>query len=406
MRRKRTVVGAAVVALVAAGAVVSHAAMSGDPVVRTIAVQGSPWAVAIDGTTAHAFVVNRMGGAGGFYGDEGAVSELDTATGSVLHTVSVGPDPRDIAIDTRTGRAFVANDDNASVSVIDSHGGGLVRALGVGPQPRAVALDTGAHRAFVINTGDGSVSVVDTRQATVVRTLHIDQNRLIDSARAAGVSPYSSVGQQYMRGLGANPGFTPGYYQSGAVVDGQTHRVFVGGAGVVTVLDATSGAFLRTVSVPGDSTHMAVDTATGQVFATGANGLSVLDGRSGRVVGMLAAGGAASAVAVDARRGRVFVAHTGTVDNDGTPAGTGSVSILDAHSGSVLREIAVGVAPVAVAVDDETGQAVVVNAGGPVQVHTAWTWVPPSLQHLVPFGRQPSGTKNVAGSVSVLDPNR
>jgi DNA-binding beta-propeller fold protein YncE len=324
----------------------------------------------------------------------------------VLHTVPVGPDPRDIAIDTRTGRAFVANDDNASVSVIDSHSGGLVRALGVGPRPHAVALDAGAHRAFVINTGDGSVSVVDTQQATVVRTLHIDQHSVVDTARAAGAGAYGGAGQQYMLGLGPNPGFGLGYDQSGAVVDGQTNRVFVGGAGVVTVLDAASGARLRTVRVPGDATHMAVDTATRQVFATGANGLTVLDGRSGRVVGLLAAGGAASAVAVDAGRGRVFVAHTGAVDMDGTPAGTGSVSILDARSGSVLRDIPVGVAPVAVAVDDRTGQAVVVNAGGPVQVHTAWTWVPPSLQHLVPFGRQPAGTRNVAGSVSVLDPDR
>jgi DNA-binding beta-propeller fold protein YncE len=320
--------------------------------------------------------------------------------------VSVGPDPRDVAVDERTGRAFVANDDNASVSVLDSHSGAVVRQLAVGPQPRAVALDSATNRAFVINTGDGTVSVVDTRSAAVVRTIHVDTSQVVDSARRTYTGGYSTAGSYAPTGMGANGGFGMGYFESGAVVDGLTGRVFVGGAGVVAVLDARSGALVRTVTLAGDTTHMALDPATGQVLVAGGNGLTVLDGRTGQVRSALYAGGPASAVAVDPRRARIFVAHTGAVDKYGTPLGTGTVTVLDARSGKVMRTMDVGVAPQALAVDERNGQAIVVNAGGDVQARSAWAWLPPSLQGVLPFTTRPSGTRTEPGSLSVLDASR
>ena len=48
------------------------------------------------------------------------------------------------------------------------------------------------------------------------------------------------------------------------------------------------------------------------------------------------------------------------------------MSVLDARSGVVLRTVVVGVAPIAVAVDERSGRAVVVNAGGPVRIPDTW----------------------------------
>ena len=47
----------------------------------------------------------------------------------------------------------------------------------------------------------------------------------------------------------------------------------------------------------------------------------------------------------------MLVVNTGAVDSNGVPLG-GSVRVLDARSGVVLRTVAVGVAPIAVAVDE------------------------------------------------------
>jgi DNA-binding beta-propeller fold protein YncE len=320
-----------------------------------------------------------------------------------------------VAVDEQTGRAFVANDDDASVSVLDTHRGALVRTLGVGPHPHAIALDPQIHRAFVVNTGDDTLSVLDTSQGVVLHTIHIDATpddtddvRGLVEQGSSVPPPYAP--QPYSQPQSFSGGFTGGFFgfaQESAVVDSRTHRVFVDGIGVVRVLDARSGAVVNTVTLPGDNGQMAVDRQTGQVFVAGENGVSVLDSWTGQVRRTLAAGGPASAVAVDGRRGRVFVAHKGPTDSTGTPIGTGSVSMLDARSGAVLRTMSVGVAPVALAVDERTGRAVVLNAGGPVQAHTAWTWLPSSLQRWVPFSsQQMAHTRTVPGSVSVLDAGR
>jgi hypothetical protein len=67
----------------------------------------------------------------------------------------------------------------------------------------------------------------------------------------------------------------------------------------------------------------------------------------------------------------------------------------------------VGVAPSALAVDEQSGRALVVNAGGPVQGRGAWSWLPGSLQQwLPPLVRPPAQTRTDPASVSVLAPGR
>ncbi|MDB5056880.1 MAG: hypothetical protein JWO59_352 [Chloroflexi bacterium] len=63
------------------------------------------------------------------------------------------------------------------------------------------------------------------------------------------------------------------------------------------------------------------------------------------------------AVAIDGRTGHVFVTSRGIV---GFP---GSVSVLDAGDGKVLRTVPVGLSPGVVAVDDRSGRAFVANSG-------------------------------------------
>jgi YVTN family beta-propeller protein len=418
MRRTYTTVGILFVALLAVGAgVTSHLAAAGNPDVRTVPMDGFPLAVAVDPTTAHAFVLTRTRptrgvSATGFPTGETSVSVLDTSNGKMLRAVAVGAAPVAVAVDQSTGHAFVATDDN-SVSVLDTQSGDVLRTVAVGSLPQAIAVDPRTGRAFVVNTGDNTVSVLDTRKAVVLRTVHLQtEDAGLYSPSGGAVGGYNTSPPAYSRpnyGGGFNGGFIGGfgfgYFQRSVAVVGPADRVYVGGAGAVSVIDARNGAVLNTLPLTGYNTRLAVDTATGQIYAAGYNGLSVLDGRTGQVQRTVATGGPASAVAIDSRRGRIYVAHADLPYSRGVHSGPGTVSVLDARTGAILRTLPVGIAPTSLAIDESTGRVIVVNAGGRVQVHDAWTWLPGSLQRYVPFHTQQTpDVRLVAGSISLINP--
>src|SRR5438093_2132787 len=54
----------------------------------------------------------------------------------------------------------------------------------------------------------------------------------------------------------------------------------------------------------------------------------------------------------------------------------GEVSVLDARNGALLTNVAVGAGPVAMAVDERTGRAIVANAGGSVAASDFWRFQP------------------------------
>ncbi len=147
-----------------------------------------------------------------------------------------------------------------------------------------------------------------------------------------------------------------------------------GDVGTVFMLDASSGAIIRTVDV----------------------GLNPLMG------------------AVDEQRGRVYVLSRGplTMQSDTAytsgyaPVGAGSVSVLDAASGQLLRTIPVGVDPHGLAVDERTGHVIVVVGGGTIDVPNAdpWAWAPDWLRQRLPFMARPAHHwRHVTPTVTVLD---
>ncbi len=83
----------------------------------------------------------------------------------------------------------------------------------------------------------------------------------------------------------------------------------------------------------------------------------------------VAVGQSPGPIAADTRTGRVFVVNRGPLDNgyggSGNPLGAraGSVSVLDATTGQVLRTQPVGRGPALIAVDERLGRVFVVNRG-------------------------------------------
>jgi YVTN family beta-propeller protein len=368
--------GGALLLVVLAGLVAWRHADSA-PLVRTVAM-GTLTGVAVDAQTGRAFVDND---------DASGVTILTSPGGRVLRTVATGADPDGLAVDVRRGRVFVADhDQNAPgssarvmsgsavhsgyVDVLDAWSGRVLSSIPVGADPDAVAVDQQSGAVFAI-TEDSSVSILDVRHRTVVSTTVLSQD---------------------LRAL---------------AVDAGTRRVFVVNdlRGTVSLLDARSGANLRTVAVGPRPSAIAADERTGRVYVVnnGDNSLSILDAHSGTLLQTVAVGQNPDAVAVDARKGRVYVASQGATDAAGNPVGPGSVEVLDARSGQIMRTITVGVAPNAIAVDERTGDAFVVNAGGPLSRPSTWAWVPRWMRRWLPFlPARDAQTRTMPCSLSVV----
>src|SRR5690349_730749 len=78
----------------------------------------------------------------------GVVARRGAVANPVLRTIAVGQSPAALAVDERTGRAFVVNSGDNTVSVLDTRTATLLRTIGVGWAPLTIAVDERAGRVF------------------------------------------------------------------------------------------------------------------------------------------------------------------------------------------------------------------------------------------------------------------
>jgi YVTN family beta-propeller protein len=100
------------------------------------------------------------------------VSVIDTATGTVVGTIPVGPGPTRVAVARDGSRAYVLNRDSASISVIDTASDAVVAIIPIGATPSGLAV-TPDGRSLCVTTVNGVVEVVDTAAQAVVATISV-----------------------------------------------------------------------------------------------------------------------------------------------------------------------------------------------------------------------------------------
>ncbi len=187
------------------------------------------------------------------------------------------------------------------------------------------------------------------------------------------------------------------------------------GTGFVQVRDVRDGALRRTVTT-GIQPQLLVVTVverSRRIFVTNRGApktaasaasmgsVSVLDADSGGVIRTVMVGANPAAIVVSEKARHVFVLNRDSH----------SVSMLDALSGSVLRTVTVGQTPCAAVVDEKTQRVFVANAGsGSVSMIDATTG---KVLHTVHVGLNPDGIAIDAhighvfvtqmGAVSMLD---
>jgi YVTN family beta-propeller protein len=87
--------------------------------------------------------------------------------------ITVGDEPRTVAITTDKKFAYVTNQASATVSVIDLTTNQKTQDISVGVEPYGIALTPDGSRAYVANSASNTVSVIDTASNTVVATIKI-----------------------------------------------------------------------------------------------------------------------------------------------------------------------------------------------------------------------------------------
>ncbi|HEV7450083.1 MAG TPA: YncE family protein [Pseudonocardiaceae bacterium] len=134
-------------------------------------VGAKPDGVAIDPRGEFAYVANS---------GSNNVSVIDIHNRKVVATILAGRAPQKVAIDPDGRHAYVTNFGDHTVSVIDlpiQLGADLLNPIlepssiiRVGINPRGLAVDGSSHRAFVVNVGEDTMSVIDTEKGTVIDT--------------------------------------------------------------------------------------------------------------------------------------------------------------------------------------------------------------------------------------------
>jgi YVTN family beta-propeller protein len=324
-RRARFIVGAALVALAAAGGGI-YLAQSGSsgpeattPSVSSIRVGNSPGGVAVSPDGRRAYATN--------YFDPASVSVIDTATNrTVGKPIPVGSKPQGVAVSPDGRRAYVANSGSDSVSVIDTATNRTMgNPINVGKNPIRLAVSQDGRRAYAANAGSDSVSVIDT--AT---------NRTVGKPIPVGDNP---------QGVAVSP-------------DGRRAYAADAGSDSVSVIDTATN---RTVGAPivvgKNPVGVAVSQDGRRAYAAnaGSDSVSVIDTATNRTVGTpIVVGKNPVGVAVSQDGRRAYAAN----------AGSDSVSVIDtATNRTVGTPITVDGYPVWVAVSQDGRRAYAANAG-------------------------------------------
>jgi YVTN family beta-propeller protein len=305
---------------------------------------------------------------------KGTVVTLDSGRGTLVRTLSLDLYPGTLAVDSHLGRAFINavsefGTDTAlnTLHVLDLRTGTMMRVLSRGTYLIDVAVDQRTDHVFAADSAANRVYLLDARTGALLRTIKVGQSpeQVVVAAGADRVFVVNTGDDTHPGSLslldatsGAVVRTVPsdaGYNYDVFAVDDRTGRVFGTADRTVRVWDARSGAELARIKIPGGRTStLALGAGTNRLFVVNSDhqSVSMLDARSGRILRTIPVGLQPCALAVDERTHRVFVVN----------AGSDSVSVLDATTGQTLDTLPVGVTPIAIGVDARLGHAVVYNA--------------------------------------------
>ncbi len=106
--------------------------------------------------------------------DSGSITAIDTATDAQLWELSVGAEPRSIALDPRGTRAYVTDFGAGTVSVVDLDDATVLATVVTAQRPYGVVVSPDGRVLFVAESGAGAIGLFDTATLERLGTIAVE----------------------------------------------------------------------------------------------------------------------------------------------------------------------------------------------------------------------------------------
>ncbi|MXP66037.1 YncE family protein [Roseomonas sp. M0104] len=255
---------------------------------------------------------------------------LDPRSLEVRSQVELGEDPAfGLGLNDRTGMLYTTNTRSGSVSAIDLKAGKVVArmAAGEGGHPRQVLVDEAANRIYVSNFGGrgkpSAIWVIDGARNVLAATIS-------DGLAEAGITGLAldrAGNRLFATSLTANEIFEIGLAENrmlrrfacggegpiNAAYDAAGQRIFVANqkSNTVAVLDAGSGALVKTMATGEGPLGLAVNPANGLLYVAcrRSGTVNLFNSRELALVATLETGTHPNTIAFDSRTGLAYVTN-------------------------------------------------------------------------------------------------
>jgi len=292
------------------------------------------------------------------------VSVINTITDEVTATVTVGKEPRGIAISPDGAVAYVTNFQGNSVSVLNTATNTVTATIAVGAGPQGVAFAPDGKRAYVVNGFDNTVSVINADTRTIETTIRVRQEpqaiALTSDGKWGYVTNFADNSVTVLNLSTNQPVNTilVGKGPNGITISPDNTKVYVVNynGNTVSILDHETNMVTDTVQVGFSPTKVTFSADGEEAFVSNSvsKSISVIDTAEREVESTLtvATGDAVvtrpDGVVVTTGEARLYISMFGN--------GFGStLSVMSTLTGDVIKIIEVGDGPFAVAVTPVTG---------------------------------------------------
>jgi len=248
---------------------------------------------------------------------------LDLDSGAIVGKISGGPDMHGAAIASEFGRGFISESNPGSVLIFDLQTLAKVGEVRVGDDPNGIIYDHLTKRIFTADRGSKRITAIDAKTGKIAGTIENLGGRTehLASDESGHVflnmqdrNTLLKLDAKELKVLETWP-TAPCQAPSSMDMDRVHARIFIGcrGAGMMAVVDATSGKIVATNPIGAGVDAAEFDPKTGQVyFSTGADGvLSIFREKSTdqyELVENVKTQAGARTMAVDRKTDKVYVA--------------------------------------------------------------------------------------------------
>jgi serine/threonine-protein kinase len=250
------------------------------------------------------------------HGGAGTVDVFDPLRRRVVAQVKDMGDAKGIAVNEKTGTAYVANASVKSIAVISTRDWKVTDTVPMQAAPYALALSSDGDTLFVANWRDQSVSTVDVAHGFRVKTVQVGgtpdgmvfdpEARVVyasleDRAEVIGVDANLNV-VRHIKMIASQP--------TGLALDAAARRLYVAVRHAVSAVQVDTGVEVGRLAAPAGADSLWLDKGSGTLFVGSADGTIALMRATGsgfQPLGDVRTDVRGSTLAYDAGRGSLFV---------------------------------------------------------------------------------------------------